>query len=134
MLLTLQNAHIGGKMAGSIFRYDLPTKAQCVNLLMNTKLNITTAALHYNVTEITIRTWVYNYLESYEEYSRLNPGVMSVSKTLISSVINVTKAKSLLKTHAKERERLNTKIGERFYSERSTLIPEVLEIITGYTD
>lgn len=100
-----KNKYIGGKIAGSKFRFDVPSKCTCVEMIFKKKITIDEAAELYQVNPITIKVWVKKFFYSYIQYKKLPAGTMTVADNVILGHSAIDMAKQMLKKQNKERKR-----------------------------
>ena len=114
-MATKREKYIGGKIAGSKFRYDVPSKCTCVERIFKQELTVDSAAELYQVNPITIKIWIKKFFYSYLQFKKLPKGTMTVADNTIEGVRNIAKAKLMLEKHSVERSNFNAKFSEDNY-------------------
>ena len=122
-----------GVIAGSKFRYDIPSKAAAVNAIINTPTTTELIASSFGVAEITVKVWVKTYYYSYADYMKLPKGTMQIRDVVISGNKKVKEAKSFVELQQRARHNFNEKTAKRKYKKSPKLTIEDYHKLNGIT-
>ena len=114
-------------IAGSRLQYDLPTKCTCVRNLVEQTTSIEESANLYGVLPLTIKAWVRQYGDCYEQFEQLPAGTMRVAKKIIKGPKACMLAQAILKAQAKYRSNFEDKNGTTTYRPKPIDLDLILE-------
>ena len=117
----MQKQYIGGKIAGSKFRYDVPSKCTCVERIFNKELTIESASEIYDVNPITVKVWVKKFFYSHIEYKKLPAGTMTVADNIVIGQEAIYAAQEMLDEQGKARSRFEQNFAQSNFKKGPSL-------------
>ena len=87
---------VSGAVQGSVFRYDVRTKAAIVNGLKKQDFTIPGAAATYSISETSLKVWYKAYYHSCTDYMKLDVGIMTVANSTVATLPTISKTRTLL--------------------------------------